>query len=485
MINNKRRKNLILAIIVACFGLVYSSISLVNHYNFRTYAWDLGINNNAIYDYAHFRWNDCMLMQPQFDNVLSDHFSLLPILVSPFYWIFGSYTMLLFQIAAILSGGIGIYKYFHKKTSDFNLSVIAAIHFYSVWGIYSALGFDYHDNVIAAMLVPWLFYAFENRHWKYSILLFLLICISKENMALWAIFIAVTLFLLNYKSPDQRKKSLYLGIFALCYFVLVVKVLIPSMANDGREYLHFHYKALGENFREAIKTIITRPQYVFSLFFENNTGWNEANNIKSELHFFVLLSGGYALFYKPQYIPMLLPIYAQKLFNDDIGKWGLNYQYSIEMVPILTLSLFTVLNEWNKKRIFLGYLIPCLITIGATISSLDHRVSKWYNAEQIQFYKKDHYVTPYNVKKVQAVLKEIPKNAPVSATNGLVPHLSFRDYIYQFPVINNAEYIVILKSGNIYPMNEKEFEDKLNELNSSKEWVKVKEDENIVLFKHQ
>lgn len=34
-------------------------------------------------------------------------------------------------------------------------------------------------------------------------------------------------------------------------------------------------------------------------------------------------------------------------------------------------------------------------------------------------------------------------------------------------------------------MNEKEFEDKLNELNSSKEWVKVKEDENIVLFKHQ
>ncbi len=126
-----------------------------------------------------------------------------------------------------------------------------------------------------------------------------------------------------------------------------------------------------------------------------------------------------------------------------------------------------------------------MITIGATISSLDHRVSKWYSAERIQFYNKDHYVTPYNVKKVQAVLKEIPKNAPVSATNGLVPHLAFRDYIYQFPVINNAEYIVILKSGNIYPMNEKEFEDKLNELNSSKEWVKVKEDENIVLFKHQ
>src|SRR5215207_5605476 len=100
------------------FGLIFCSISLVNHYNFRTFAWDLGINNNAIYDYAHFRWNDCMLMQPQYANILGDHFALFPIIVSPLYWIFASYTMLVFQIAAILFGGYGIYCYILFKLSD-------------------------------------------------------------------------------------------------------------------------------------------------------------------------------------------------------------------------------------------------------------------------------------------------------------------------------------------------------------------------------
>ncbi|MBS1765312.1 MAG: DUF2079 domain-containing protein [Bacteroidetes bacterium] len=482
--NIKKGINLILIVIIISFGLVFSSISLVNHYNFRTYAWDLGINNNAIYDYAHFRWNDCMIMQPQFKNILADHFSLLPLLVSPLYWLFGSYTMLIFQIVAILLGGVGIFKYFKARSSNFNLSVIAMIHFYSIWGIYSALGFDYHDNVIAAMLVPWLFYTFENRKWKWAVFFFILICISKENMALWAIFIGLTLFLLNRKTSDLRLKSLYLSAFALFYFILVVKVIIPALSNDGREYLHFHYKALGENFGEAIKTILTKPQYVFSLIFENNTGWNEANYIKSELHFFVLLSGGYALFYKPQFIPMVIPIYAQKLFNDDIGKWGLNYQYSIEFVPILTLALYSLLQERNQKNSIIIYLLPCIITIAATISSLDHRVSKWYNPEQLRFYQKEHYKTPYNVKDVQEVLNQIPSNAIVSATNGLVPHMAFRDFIYQFPVVNDAEYIVLLKSSNTYPLSQSEFDEKLNELNQSNDWEKLIDKNYMLVYKH-
>ena len=470
-------------IVVIIYLIIYSSISLVNHYNFRTFAWDLGINNNAIYDYAHFRWNDCMILQPQFKNVLADHFTLLPILVSPLYWFFGSYTMLLFQITAILFGGVGIYKYFLHKTSDSSLSLIAMIHFYSVWGIFSALGFDYHDNVIGSMLVPWLFYSFEKEKWKTAAIYFLLICISKENMALWAVSIVMTIYLLNYKSTRVRKISVLFGLFALVYFLFVVKVIIPSIANEGREYLHFNYKAIGNNFSEAIQTLILRPQYAFSLLFENTTGWNEANFIKSELHFFVLLSGGYAILYKPQYLLMLLPIYAQKLFNDDIGKWGLNYQYSIELVPILTLALYTFLYEINKRHKIYYLLLPCLITIVATASSMDHRISKWYQPEQVRFYDKKHYQTEYNVAEINERLKVIPKNAAVSASNCLVPHLAFRDYIYQFPVTNNAEYIVLLKSENTYPLSHEEFENKISEYNTSIDWKKVVDDDNLIIYK--
>lgn len=479
---NKINFNLKLLIALFVFGIIFCSISLVNHYNFRTYGWDLGINNNAIFDYAHFRWNNCMIMQPEFENILSDHFSLLPLLVSPFYWLFGSYTMLIFQIVSILLGGVGIYKYFLFKCHDNNISLLAMLHFFSIWGIYSALAFDYHDNVVAAMLVPWFIYFFEKKMWLKTTIFFFLICISKENMALWAVFISLGLFIIHRKDKFLQKASAVFSIVALLYFVFVIKVLIPSLANEGRNYLHFNYVALGHDFSEAIKTIILKPRYTFSLLLENHLNDPIGNGIKSELHLMVLLSGGVALLFRPQYLCMLIPVYAQKLFNDDFTKWGLNGQYSIEFVPILTLCLFSWINETRKEKIHWG-IAAVMLTFICTIASIDNRISKWYNPTQYKFYGLEHYKTPYNVKAINQALKMIPDSAKVSAMMQLVPHLSFRDYIYQFPVINNADYILLLENENPYPTTKEELLKIKDELIRTKKFYSIYSDGTLLILK--
>ena len=119
-----------LLLVFVFFGGLFASISFVNHYNFRTYGWDLGINQNALFDYAHFKWNDCMIMQPSFDNVLADHFSLYPLLISPLYWVFGSYTMLIFQWAGILFGGLGVYRFVRFISNNKKLATFAVVHFF-------------------------------------------------------------------------------------------------------------------------------------------------------------------------------------------------------------------------------------------------------------------------------------------------------------------------------------------------------------------
>ncbi len=477
-------KNKFILVILSLFGILYCSVSLINHYNFRTYAYDLGINNNAIYDYAHFRWNDCMILQPQFENVLSDHFSLLPLLISPFYWLFGSYTMLIFQIAGILFGGLGIYKYFLLKSPNNTFASVAMIHFFSIWGIYSALAFDYHDNVMAAMFVPWFILFFEMKSWKKAILFFLLICISKENMALWAIFISLGLMFLHLKEKDMIKAAGVFAIASIFYFLIVVRFIIPALANDDRVYLHFNYEALGNNFSNAITTILTRPRYTFSLLFENHINDPNAIGIKSELHFMILLSGGIALILKPQYLFMLIPIYAQKLFNDDFAKWGLNSHYSIEFVPVITLALFHWLSDSSiKNKILIGNFF-CIVTLIATISSLDSRVSKWYVPVQSRFYSLNHYKTSYDVQKINDDLKLIPGNAKVSASSPLVPHLGFRDFIYQFPVINDADYIILFENGNTYPLSDEDYSYKKGKLIAdSINWSLIQNQHSLLIFK--
>ncbi|MBE9492615.1 MAG: DUF2079 domain-containing protein, partial [Bacteroidetes bacterium] len=157
----KKQVNSQLIIIIAFFAIIYSLISLINHYNFRTYALDLGLYTNALYDYIHFKWNDSCVFKVISENLLADHFDLYLIIFSPLSLIFGSYTLLIVQITAILIGGIGVYKYFSIIQSNNNLSLFATIYFYLFFGIFSAVSYDYHSNVIAAMIVPWFFYYFR------------------------------------------------------------------------------------------------------------------------------------------------------------------------------------------------------------------------------------------------------------------------------------------------------------------------------------
>ena len=282
MIKDFITKNKWLILVFIFFGGVFASISFINHYNFRTYGWDLGINQNAIFDYAHFRWNDCMIMQPSFDNVLADHFSLYPIIVSPFYWIFASYTMLVFQWGSILFGGLGIYKFVHLISKSKKLATISVIHFFSIWGIYSALSFDYHDNVVAAMLVPWFLYYYRKEKYFKSILFFVFILISKENMALWAGFIALGLsfrHIIN-KEWSRLKLSGFLTFTAFLYFIVILKLIIPELSNTDGVYLHHSFNALGSNFGEVIINIFKHPIRAIELLFENHSGDSFYDGIK-------------------------------------------------------------------------------------------------------------------------------------------------------------------------------------------------------------
>ena len=424
-----------------------------------------------------------MLLQPPYKNILGDHFSLLPILVSPFYWITGSYTMLLFQIASILFGGFGIYQYFRNKNFSEPFSLLAMIHFFSIWGIYSALAFDYHDNVVAAMLVPWFILFFEKANWKKATIFFILICISKENIAIWAVFISLGLCLLHLNERKKIKAALLYLVFAATYAFVIIKFVMPGLTNDQFSYHHFNFDALGNNFKDALVTVFTKPAYTFSLLFENHLEDSSSFGIKSELHFMILASGGIALIFKPQYLVMLLPIYAQKLFNNSFEIWGLNSHYSIEFVPVLTIALFNWLSNLQERKRIKAGLACLLITITATASSLDYRVSKWYFTERHRFYQKSHYIPEYNTSEVYEGLKLIPEKASVSASSSLVPHLAFRDYIYQFPVINNAEYIALLEDDKYYPIGKNEFLNKVNEMKKSSHFQTVFSKDKIIIFK--
>lgn len=485
-LQNNSKFNIAKISVFAFFALIYCTISFLNHYLFRTNAHDFGIYNQALYDYAHFRINNNTVIDPSFGNILSDHFELLMMIVSPLYYLFGSYTLLIVQVAAILIGGQGIFLYIKLISGNKRLALAASIQFFLFFGIYSSLAFDYHNNVVGSMAVPWIFYFIQKDKWKQTIFCLVLFLISKENMALWGFFIFTGLMI---KFRKDSKKLKWCGIFAflsIAYFLVMVKVVIPSIGKPGIGYLHFRYAALGNNMGEAMMTIITKPFYAFKLLFVNQLGIPAGNFVKTELHLSILISGGILLFYRPYYLFMLLPIYGQKMFCDYYQYWGLGFHYSVEFIPIITIGAFTIISEIEKQKIrrLLSYSM-IVLTAAVTFRSCDNTFT-YFNRQKQRFYQGPHYSRSFGIKETYDALKLIPADVPLCAQDEFVPHLCFREKIYVYPLVEDADYIVLNTDANFYPFEtKKEFDTSIDTLRKSTEWENIYDKNMMQIFKRK
>lgn len=79
------------------------------------------------------------------------------------------------------------------------LPFLSMFFFFSLWGIYSAVGFNYHDNVVAAMFLPWLLLAWDKHDLKLFITFSVFMIIGKENISIWLIFIGISLLITGRK----------------------------------------------------------------------------------------------------------------------------------------------------------------------------------------------------------------------------------------------------------------------------------------------
>ena len=477
---SKTNKYLLLVIIV--FGVLYSLISLVNHYNFRTYALDLGAYTNALFDYIHFQWNDSTVFKEVKENLLSDHFDLYLILFSPLSLIFKSYTLLIIQIFFILLGGFGIYKYFKLLGKPETTALCAALYFYLFFGVFSAVSYDYHSNVIAASVIPWFFYLLKQRRVIATSLLLLFILISKENISLWMAFICLGLIVEYWKDKWWRYYLLFSFFICVFYFVMITSIVMPEISNN-KTYPGFHYSFLGNNMFDALLFVLKHPFTTLQTLFINHTNDPSGDYIKAEFHIFILISGLPLLFFKPQYIFMLIPVYFQKLFNDNYSMWGIDAQYNIEFAPVMAIGIFSVISEFRNKRLMkLTYLIVLAAALCCTIRMMDHTIY-FTDKSRIRIYSYSHYSTDFPVQKVYEKLAIIPGNAIVSAQSPLLPHLACRDNIYQFPIIKDAEFIIYSYKLDTYPLSQKTFETLTTTLEHSNEWTVEYKDDNMTILR--
>ncbi|MDZ4667639.1 MAG: DUF2079 domain-containing protein, partial [bacterium] len=422
-------------IVLFFFFLVFSILTLPNHYFYRTFGLDYGIANQALFQYAHFQQAICtQLLGGQETPYLALHISLWVPIISPFYWLFGSYTLLIFQNLALIFGGIGLVKLAQEFKLSQNLTALLLVQLFSSFAIYAALAFDYHDNVIGACFIPWLFYFYKKDSYFLSAICFLALLISKENMAIFAAFTAMSLgFVYKENGRNNVYFSFGLILIAFSWFFIAAKIWMPALSPAGKFEQLSRFSHLGNNLESIIIYIISHPIEMLKMFYFSHIQPDSFEMVKQEFIWVLFLSGGFALLFRPIYLWMALPILMQKLWNKELAFWGMSFHYQIELAFVISLALLASINSFNNNRIKYAILISAvLLTAYTSISYMQHRLAD-YKVENENLFDPTHYFSPLNISAIQDKLAQIPANVAVCAQSNLMPHLANRNKIYHFP----------------------------------------------------
>jgi hypothetical protein len=131
-------------------------------------------------------------------------------------------------------------------------------------------------------------------------------------------------------------------------------------------------------------------------------------------------------------------------------------------------------------------ILLCFATLGITIHKLDrvNNTVPWIlNPSKVKIYDNDFFKAPFDIKKVNRILKSIPADAKVSASNVIAPHLAQRQFIHFFPTVYDADYIVFSVFDDYYLMSAEENEKHRKQYLNSPEWEIVAEEYPVFLLK--
>lgn len=482
-----------LGLIIAVFGCIFYITVIGNHYYFRTNAFDYAVYNFALWDYSHFHMNTIPSIQVFGDlkiKLIQGHFTLALMYLVPAYWLLnwltGSYTLLVLLVTCILWSGWAIYRLIQLKTNDDWLAVISVLYYFLLQGRYASFSADFHEVTIACCFVPIFLVYFELRKYWTAITIFILLLFSREDFALWFVFIFIVLIIWHWKEKKIIRLCLAGILASVIYFILLFKVFIPMCETPNVHYTLFQYSSLGGTPWEAVVHILKHPIDAFKLLYKNAAPDHYTDDVKKEFYRVYIISGGFLMLLRPQYIIWFIPIIAQKMFNDDYVRWSIMGYYGDQVVAIFPISIFLAVSAFRSKgvRYFLA-VAACILAFSETRykMNINNRDLVWGNTIKENVFDPNFFHPGYDVAKIHADLKLIPPDAKVCASESILPHVSQRPYAYEFPDVEDAGYIAVFTFKNFYATDDVTYRKALDQYLLNPSWKVIAYNPPFLLMK--
>jgi uncharacterized membrane protein len=431
---------------VAFYTIYFSVITIQNHYRLQTMGYDLGIENNLVWNASHFNrplFKTSVIGGPDSTH-LGYHETYISYLIGIFYRLYPTPQFLLAMQAFLIGGAaLPLFAFARRHVGDWTAALLGVLLVFNA-PLQGSNLYDFHYLPFAPFFLLWCLWALESRRNVMAFFAVTLTLAVREDFS--ALLMVVGLYLVL--TGERPRAGLLVTVIAAIYFVAIKIVLMPHFLNGYPAYINQYEGLLPEGetgFGGVIKTLIGNPAFTVNSLLEHDK-LVYLLEVVTPLAFFPWRRPIGLLCTVPGFIFTMLATHYPPLIS-------LSFQYTAYWTGFLFIAVVANLGWLRRletagvawaRRSRRAWLV--VITAGTLITSYQFGIILQHNTAWGGF-------SPFHIgvndadrakhDQLYSVIKQIPQAASLAAAETIVSQVSSRKNAYSLRIAyNDADYIL-------------------------------------------
>lgn len=407
--------------------ITFAAYSIVRYHSYRSTAMDFAFFDQIVWNTSQGRWFETSFVPY---NFMGQHIEPVLLVFALLYRVTPAPEwMLVTQALSAGIAGVFLYLFARQRLSRRWLAALVTASFLLSPMLHAVMAFDYHSEALAPMFVfGGLALLFSGRP-NLGLVVLLGTLTLKEDAALLLIGLSLPLWLNAF-----RRQAATLAIVGVIWIVVVVGIVMPTI-RGGASDLDQRYTHLGVGASGMLNGMIRDPLA---------TATYAAGDDQRQSVFRLLMTQGAIPLLAPATLVAAMPVAALQFLSSHPPQQALKLQYGAQVLPIVVFATVEGLRRVEQARRHADVLtriaaIALVCGIGYSLAT----VSLALVPDAVD----EARSTPVDDAAVERAISRIPPDAAVSAQTGIAAHMSQREHVWEFPVLNTAEFVVLDLNG--------------------------------------
>lgn len=403
---------------MALFAAGFGSLAVLEHRAFETGRFDLGNMTQAVWSTAHGRPLDVTELGGDQISRLGAHVDPILLLFTPLWWMWPSPSMLLAAQAAVVAlGALPVFWLGRKHLRSESAGSLCAVAYLVFPAVQWLALDDFHPVALACTLLLFAFWYLDEERLAAFAVFAVLAALTKEEIPL----VVGAMGLWYALAKRHRLAGALIVVVGAAAAAISLGIVMPHFREGAEPAFYGRYEAVGGSPEGLAKTLLADPLTV-----------GEAVTGRRDLVYLLQLGlplAGLFLF-APLVLLAALPELAANLLSSVSTQTSIRFHYTAPITPFLFAAAILGAGRLPHPR-------RAAIVLLAASAAGAVLVGPLGAGELLPDRRSPHD------RIAERAVGLVPPAAAVSSTNGLGAHLSERRRILSFPVVGDAEWVLV------------------------------------------